>query len=60
MYSVTYGCLTWIRFVTLSCPGCPSTVDEPEPEDTLPTDDALWDEGVCTCIFGASSTYWVR
>ncbi|KAL6905137.1 hypothetical protein GGI43DRAFT_398969 [Trichoderma evansii] len=34
------------RFVSLSCPGCPATIDEPEPEDPLPTDDALWDEGV--------------
>ncbi|EHK39475.1 hypothetical protein TRIATDRAFT_323033 [Trichoderma atroviride IMI 206040] len=34
------------RFVSLSCPGCPATVDEPEPEDALPTDDELWDEGV--------------
>ncbi|KAL7926003.1 hypothetical protein ACQKWADRAFT_281500 [Trichoderma austrokoningii] len=34
------------RFVSLSCPGCPAIIDEPEPEDPLPTNDALWDEGV--------------
>lgn len=30
----------------MACPGCPAAIDEPRPEDPLPTDDALWDEGV--------------
>lgn len=34
------------RFVSLSCPGCPAAIDEPGPDDPLPADDALWDEGV--------------
>ncbi|KAL7814394.1 hypothetical protein V8C26DRAFT_403675 [Trichoderma gracile] len=33
------------RFVSLSCPGCPAAVDEPSPQEVLPADDALWDEG---------------
>ncbi|KAL7796081.1 hypothetical protein V8C37DRAFT_408531 [Trichoderma ceciliae] len=33
------------RFVSLSCPGCPAAIDEPDPDDPLPTDDSLWDEG---------------
>ncbi|KAL7949358.1 hypothetical protein V8C42DRAFT_351003 [Trichoderma barbatum] len=33
------------RFVSLSCPGCPAMIDEPEPDNPLPVDDAHWDEG---------------
>ncbi|PTB68483.1 fungal-specific transcription factor domain-containing protein [Trichoderma citrinoviride] len=34
------------RIVSLNCPGCPAAIDEPGPQEVLPTDDALWDEGV--------------
>ncbi|RFU78611.1 hypothetical protein TARUN_3581 [Trichoderma arundinaceum] len=33
------------RFVSLSCPGSPAAIDEPDPDDHLPTDDLVWDEG---------------
>ncbi|KAL7810270.1 hypothetical protein V8C44DRAFT_332777 [Trichoderma aethiopicum] len=33
------------RFVSLNCPGCPAAIDEPSPQEVLPADDALWDEG---------------
>jgi hypothetical protein len=36
------------RFVSLNCPGCPAAIDEPGPQEVLPADDALWDEGVST------------
>ncbi|KAL6874256.1 hypothetical protein HDV57DRAFT_504340 [Trichoderma longibrachiatum] len=33
------------RFVSLNCPGCPAAIDEPSPQEVLPADEALWDEG---------------
>ncbi|KAH8819056.1 hypothetical protein F5884DRAFT_759321 [Xylogone sp. PMI_703] len=34
------------RFVSLGCPGRPFASEDPQPEDSLPSDDALWDQGI--------------
>ncbi|KAL7959427.1 hypothetical protein V8C34DRAFT_313284 [Trichoderma compactum] len=39
------------RLSGMACPGCPAAIDEPRPEDPLPTDDALWDEGATKVPF---------
>lgn len=39
------------RLSGMTCPGCPAAIDEPRPEDPLPTDDALWDEGATKVPF---------
>ncbi|KAL7904810.1 hypothetical protein GGI35DRAFT_472023 [Trichoderma velutinum] len=39
------------RLASSTCPGCPAAIDEPRPEDSLPTDDALWDEGATKVPF---------
>ncbi|RFU32899.1 hypothetical protein B7463_g3460, partial [Scytalidium lignicola] len=34
------------RFVSLGCPGRPFASEDPYPEDSLPSDDGLWDQGI--------------